>query len=163
MAGWSKCAVQVSKISSIEKHPTAEQLYVIQLDVGADKPRQVCAGLVNFYTPDKLQDRLVCTMMNLKPKKLRGVASTAMVLAGSEGNQVRVVDPPAGSVVGDVLYLEGGEPNANTPKALSSTIWTKVVGGFKVQGGKATVAGKTLVSAKGVCLVPDLSDGSEIH
>ena len=34
------------KISSIEKHPTAEQLYVIQLDVGADKPRQVCAGLV---------------------------------------------------------------------------------------------------------------------
>lgn len=46
LGGWSKCAVQVSKILSAEPHPSAEQLYVIQLEVGADKPRQVCAGLV---------------------------------------------------------------------------------------------------------------------
>merc|ERR1712137_858040 len=111
LEGWNKCAVQVSKIASVENHPTADQLYVLQLDVGADKPRQVCAGLKKYYETDKLVDRLVCTMMNLKPKKLRGVASTAMVLAGSEGDQVRIVDPPQGSAVGDVLYLDGTEPN----------------------------------------------------
>mmetsp|Transcript_11872 Transcript_11872/g.14817 ORF Transcript_11872/g.14817 Transcript_11872/m.14817 type:complete len:87 (+) Transcript_11872:750-1010(+) len=86
-----------------------------------------------------------------------------MILAGSEGDQVRIVDPPQGSAVGDVLYLDGTEPNTNTPKALSSTIWSKVVTGFKVQDGKATVAGKVLISSKGACAVPDLPNGAEIH
>jgi len=43
---WEQCKVQVSRIASIEKHPNADSLYVIQLETGEESPRQVCAGLV---------------------------------------------------------------------------------------------------------------------
>lgn len=34
------------------------------------------------------------------------IFTQAMILAGSAGDQVRVVEPPAGSAVGDVLFLQ---------------------------------------------------------
>ena len=44
-ASWEACLIQVSKIVSVEKHPSAEKLYVIKIETGAE-PRQLCAGLV---------------------------------------------------------------------------------------------------------------------
>jgi len=160
---WSKCNIQVSKISSVEKHPKAEKLFVIQLDAGEEAPRQVCAGLVGKYNPEDLSGRLVCTVMNLKPSKLVGVLSSAMILAGSEGDKVRVVEPPAGSSIGDRLFLEGEQVSTDTPKTLNSKFWKAVVPEFKVQDGKATIKGKVVVTSKGACSVPDLANGSEIH
>ena len=154
--------IQVSKILSIEKHPSAEKLYVIKVDTGAGE-RQLCAGLVAFYQPEQLKDRLVCTVMNLKASKLKGVASTAMILAGSAGDQVRVVEPPAGSAVGDVLFLQGSAPTTKAQKTLSSNTWKEVAANFKVVGGNAVVGDKVVVTSKGPCTVPDLPDGSEIH
>merc|ERR1712137_90162 len=95
LEAWEQCKVQVSRIASIEKHPNADSLYVVQLETGEESLRQVCAGLVKYYQPEQLSGRMVCTVMNLKPTKLRKVLSSAMILAGSAGDQVRVVEPPA--------------------------------------------------------------------
>lgn len=159
---WEQCKVQVSRIASIEKHPNADSLYVIQLETGEETPRQVCAGLVKFYQPEQLSGRLVCTVMNLKPTKLRKVLSSAMILAGSAGDQVRVVEPPAGAKVGDALYLEGSQPSTKTVQTLDKASWAAVVSKFQVNQNKATVEGKVVVSSQGPCTL-ELPDGSEIH
>ena len=49
--------------------------------------------------------------MNLKPRKIRGIESQAMVMcanAEEEGvTKIEVIDPPAGAVPGDIITVEG--------------------------------------------------------
>ncbi len=61
-----------------------------------------------------MQDQMVVLLCNLKPCKLRGVQSEAMVLCASTPEKVELMIPPAGSVVGDRVTCEGfvGEPIA---------------------------------------------------
>lgn len=62
------------------QHPEADTLYVEKVDVGEPEPRTVVSGLVNFLPREELQDRLVLVVCNLKPQKMRGVESQAMLL-----------------------------------------------------------------------------------
>lgn len=161
-AAWSKVGVRVGKVVDVKPHPAADALWICQVDLAEASPRQVCAGLRNYYEANQLNGRFACVITNLKPSKLKGELSAAMLLAGSAGPQVRLLEPPAGSAVGDAIYLEGQAPAQNVPKALNSKLWKDVVSAFKVKGGKAVVGDKVVVTAKGPVLC-DLPDGSEIH
>ncbi len=71
---------RVGKIVKCEKHPDADSLYVEQIDFGeGGKLRTVCSGLVKFIPLDKMQNRMIVGLCNLKPTKLRGTLSEAMV------------------------------------------------------------------------------------
>lgn len=48
-----------------------------------------------------MQDRLVVCVCNLKPAKLRGVLSEAMVLCASTPEKVELMNPPSGAKPGD--------------------------------------------------------------
>ena len=85
-----------------------------------------------------------------------------MILAGSAGDQVRVVEPPADAKVGDLLYLEGGKPTSTAVETLDKASWAAVVSKFQVKQNQATVDGKVVVSSQGACTL-ELPDGSEIH
>lgn len=87
-----------------------------------------------------------------------------MILAGDNADktQVRTLVPPAGSEVGDVVYLQG-QPKNQPAKVLSGNVWTVVVPELKVAGGKALYKDKIMVTDKGEIAVPDLADGSGIH
>jgi len=50
----SKLDMRVGKIVKCEKHPDADALYVEQIDLGEDKPRNVCSGLVRFIPLDQV-------------------------------------------------------------------------------------------------------------
>lgn len=55
---------------------------------------------------------MVVVLCNLKPAKLRGVPSEAMVLCASTPEKVELMQPPSGAQVGDRVTVEGysGEP-----------------------------------------------------
>lgn len=57
---------------------------------------------------------MVVVVCNLKPTKLRGVLSEAMVLCASTPEKVELMVPPAGASVGDRVTCESfsGEPVA---------------------------------------------------
>ena len=57
---------------------------------------------------------MVVCVCNLKPTKLRGVMSEAMVLCASTPEKVELMIPPPGAVVGERVTAEGfaGEPIA---------------------------------------------------
>jgi len=81
----SRCDFRVGKIVHCEKHPDADTLYVeksgsllllcllftvlLTVDVGEDEPRTVLSGLVNDYSLDEMQNRMVVVICNLKPRK----------------------------------------------------------------------------------------------
>lgn len=93
--------LRIGKIVDVKKHPDADSLYVEQIDCGEEKPRTVVSGLVKFVPIEEMKDRLVVVLCNLKPAKMRGVTSEAMVMCASTPEKVEVLTPPPGSVPGD--------------------------------------------------------------
>lgn len=112
----SKLDIRVGKILNVEKHPEADSLYVETIDVGEEKPRTVVSGLVKYMKESDLLEKYVCLLCNLKPAKMRGIESAAMVLCANsgDGSVVEVLAPPAGSKPGDVLKFGSftGAPEA---------------------------------------------------
>jgi methionine--tRNA ligase beta chain len=103
----SKLDIRIGKIVKCEKHPEAESLYVEQIDLGeGGKLRNVCSGLVKFIPLDEMQNRLVVCVCNLKPAKLRGILSEAMVLCASTPDKVELMQPPSNSQPGDRVVCE---------------------------------------------------------
>jgi len=99
--------LRIGKIVEIEKHPDAESLYVEKIDCGETAPRTVVSGLVNHIPINEMKDRMVMVLCNLKPAKMRGVTSEAMVMCASSPDKVEVLSPPAGAVPGDLVSCNG--------------------------------------------------------
>ncbi|XP_028819303.1 tyrosine--tRNA ligase, cytoplasmic isoform X2 [Denticeps clupeoides] len=79
----SRLDIRVGRVISVEKHPDADSLYLEKIDVGEAEPRTVVSGLVAYVSQEDLQDRLVVLLCNLKPQKMRGLESQAMLLCAS--------------------------------------------------------------------------------
>ena len=108
---------------SSSRHPDADSLYVEEVDVGEDRPRTVISGLVKFIPEAEMQDRMAILCCNLKPSKMRGILSEAMVMCASTPDKVRmycpgcpladtdakveIMCPPPGSKPGDVVEVSG--------------------------------------------------------
>ncbi|PYU16875.1 MAG: methionine--tRNA ligase, partial [Acidobacteria bacterium] len=60
------------------------------VDIG-DEVRQVVAGIAEVYKPEDLIGRKVVIVVNLQPRKLRGVESNGMIVAASVGPEGRPV------------------------------------------------------------------------
>ncbi|KJE93015.1 tyrosyl-tRNA synthetase [Capsaspora owczarzaki ATCC 30864] len=120
--------IRVGRIVSAEKHPDADSLYLEKIDLGEAAPRQVISGLAKFIPLDQLQGKLVLCVCNLKPMKMRGIESQAMVLAASNADHsiVELLIPPEGSKPGDRVAVEGfaGTPDAvlNPKKLVFETV-----------------------------------------
>ncbi|KAG2489494.1 hypothetical protein HYH03_011947 [Edaphochlamys debaryana] len=127
----SRLDVRVGVIKKAWKHPDAESLYVEEVDVGEEAPRQVVSGLVKYIpAAEQLVGRRVVLLCNLKPAAMRGVQSQAMVLAASnaDGSQLELLEPPAGAPVGERVtwpgFSEGRTPDEqlNPRKKIFETV-----------------------------------------
>lgn len=103
----SRLDFRVGKIVEVAKHPDADSLYVEQIDCGESKLRTVVSGLVKHVPIEEMQNRMVVILCNLKPAKMRGVTSEAMVMCASTPEKVEILTPPAGAVPGDLVEVSG--------------------------------------------------------
>ncbi|XP_061400014.1 aminoacyl tRNA synthase complex-interacting multifunctional protein 1 [Musca vetustissima] len=99
--------MRVGKIVEVSRHPDADSLYLEKIDCGEAQPRTVVSGLVKYVPLEEMQNRMVVVLCNLKPAKMRGVTSEAMVMCASTPEKVEVLSPPAGAVPGDLVHCEG--------------------------------------------------------
>ena len=99
--------LKVAKIINVQKHPNADKLYVLQIDLGNEK-RQLVGGLKEHYFPDELLNKKIIVITNLKHAKLRGIESQGMLLAGDDGEHVGVLTVDK-SEAGDKVFLDGYE------------------------------------------------------
>merc|ERR1712193_188645 len=105
----SRLSMKVGKIIECVKHPDADALYLEKIECGEEKPRQVISGLVKHIPIEQMQNRPVVILCNLKPAKMRGIMSEAMVMCASTPDKVEVLSPPAGAVPGDIVSVPGFE------------------------------------------------------
>jgi aminoacyl tRNA synthase complex-interacting multifunctional protein 1 len=192
--------LRVGHILKAVKHPEADSLYVSTIAMG-DKAgtedtfeyedqvvRTVCSGLNGLVPLEEMQGRKVVVVCNLKPVKMRGIKSAAMVLAASprlaEGEEdhhagpVELVTPPPDAKAGERVYFEGwkGEPEGVlNPK---KKVWETIQPGFtttpdlevgfdagvvkelsKEGEPPKTGIGKLVTESGGVCKVKSLTNG----
>ncbi|XP_074198838.1 aminoacyl tRNA synthase complex-interacting multifunctional protein 1 isoform X2 [Camelus bactrianus] len=102
----SRLDLRIGCIITAKKHPDADSLYVEEVDVGETTPRTVVSGLVNHVPLEQMQNRMVILLCNLKPAKMRGVVSQAMVMCASSPEKVEILAPPDGSVPGDRVTFD---------------------------------------------------------
>lgn len=88
---FAKVDLRVGQVLSAERIPKADKLLLLKIDIGEEQPRQVLAGIAQYYEPENLIDRKVVVVANLKPRKLRGYESQGMVVAASYGEEGRPV------------------------------------------------------------------------
>jgi methionyl-tRNA synthetase len=88
---FAKVDLRVGQVLSAERLPKSDKLLLLKIDLGEAEPRQVLAGIAQYYEPEKLIGRKVVVVANLKPRKLRGYESQGMVVAASYGEEGRPV------------------------------------------------------------------------
>lgn len=90
---FAKVDLRVAEVIKAEKHPKADKLLVLTLNLG-DHTRQVVSGIAQYYTPESLLGKKLVLVANLKPAVLRGVESQGMILAGEDAQGRIVVVTP---------------------------------------------------------------------
>lgn len=88
---FTKVELRAGEILTAERVPKADKLLRMTIDLGEAAPRQILAGIAQYYEPEKLIGRKVIVVANLAPRKLRGFESQGMVLAASIGEEGRPI------------------------------------------------------------------------
>jgi len=86
-------SLKVGTIVSAQEVPKSKKLLKLQIDLGEENPRQVVAGIKEFYSPDALINTQVCVVANLKPAKLMGMISEGMLLAAKDEEGLCLIRP----------------------------------------------------------------------
>jgi len=149
-----RIALRAATILEAGPHPEADSLIVCKVDCGDTteegepaEPRTVVAGLAGKIPFDALVGRKIVCLTNLKPAKMRGIESEAMLLAASDGNdgeheKVELLDVPDSVPNGELLSFEGKEPS--DPDAMLKSkgavkVWDRVKAGLRSnEEGEAT-------------------------
>eukprot|EP01062_Namystynia_karyoxenos_P060660 TRINITY_DN5233_c0_g1_i1.p2 TRINITY_DN5233_c0_g1~~TRINITY_DN5233_c0_g1_i1.p2 ORF type:complete len:390 (+),score=157.34 TRINITY_DN5233_c0_g1_i1:120-1172(+) len=149
--------LRVGHIVDAWKHEQAEKLYTELIDVGEDKPRQICSGLAKLLPLDRVKGRDIIVFCNLKPATMVGVVSNGMVACSHDPANDSMVDfvaPPAGAKPGDRVVFEGyaGAPLDQVPPKklpdLVAGLCTNAAGELCWKEARATVAGKPILGHK---------------
>jgi len=87
---FAKVEMRVGQVKTAERIVGADKLLKLTVDIGSEI-RQICAGIAQYYEPESLIGRKVVVVVNLAPRKLRGVESNGMIVAASVGPEGRPV------------------------------------------------------------------------
>ena len=88
---FTRVEMRAGEIKTAERVPKADKLLRMTIDLGEATPRQILAGIAQYYDPEALIGRKVIVVANLAPRKLRGLESQGMVLAASIGDEGRPI------------------------------------------------------------------------
>src|SRR5207253_6352269 len=95
---WQPDKVMIGRVLAVERHPNADRLTLATVDYGAGQPKTVVTGAPNLKVGDRGQTVIVAlagsvlfdghadakVLKELKPSKIRGVPSDAMVCSAYE-------------------------------------------------------------------------------
>src|SRR5438270_4667484 len=95
---WPPDKIIIGKVLSVERHPNADRLTLAKVDYGAAQPKTVVTGAPNIKVGDSGQKVIIAlagsilfdghadakVLKELKPSKIRGVPSDAMVCSAYE-------------------------------------------------------------------------------
>ena len=82
---FSALDLRVGTIVSAEKMPKADKLLVLKVDLGFEE-RTIVSGIAESFDPASIVGQQVSVVVNLAPRKLRGVESQGMILMATRAD-----------------------------------------------------------------------------
>ncbi|GGD95569.1 methionine--tRNA ligase [Planktosalinus lacus] len=101
---FTKLDMRVGTIIEAEKMPKADKLLILKVDTGLDV-RTVVSGIAESFTPEEIIGKQVTILINLAPRKLRGVESQGMILMTENADGKLAFVNPDGDVVGNGMTI----------------------------------------------------------
>ncbi|MBQ0734888.1 methionine--tRNA ligase [Aquimarina celericrescens] len=102
---FTKLDIRVGTIIEAEKMPKAKKLLVLKVDTGINI-RTIVSGIAEHFAPEEVIGKKVTVLVNLAPRKLRGVESEGMIL---------MTETPEGKLV----FLNPDEEGVNSGSIIS--------------------------------------------
>ncbi len=78
-----KMDIRTGTILEAEKVPKTKKLLKLKIDTGIDQ-RTVVSGIAEYFSPDEIVGKQVSILVNLAPRKLRGIVSQGMILMAQD-------------------------------------------------------------------------------
>jgi methionyl-tRNA synthetase len=104
---FSKLDLRVAKILDVQDHPSADKLYVMNVDLGPLGKRTIVAGMKPYYPKEEITGKSIVMVTNLKPAVIRGVESKGMLLAATDADGIVSLLNPKDSSPGAEVGVEG--------------------------------------------------------
>jgi methionyl-tRNA synthetase len=82
---FQKMDIRVGTILTAERVPKTDKLLKLTIDTGIDK-RTVVSGIAAHYDPEKIIGQQVTILVNLEPRKIKGIESQGMILMAENAN-----------------------------------------------------------------------------
>lgn len=76
-----KIELKVGTVLEAEEVEESEKLIKLKVDLGEAEPRQILAGVKQWYKAEEFVGKQVVIVANLEPKKMMGLESQGMMLA----------------------------------------------------------------------------------
>jgi methionyl-tRNA synthetase len=97
---FSKLDLRIGKIIAAEKIPKADKLLKLTVDIGIDQ-RTILSGIAEHFSPEEVTGKEVLVLINLAPRKMRGIDSEGMILmAEDENGKLSFVQSTQENIVG---------------------------------------------------------------
>jgi len=71
--------IRVAQILSAKKIPNSDKLLELKIDTGLDH-RTLVSGISQYFSPEEIIGKKVVVLLNLKPRKIKGIMSQGMIL-----------------------------------------------------------------------------------
>lgn len=85
-AEFAKIELKVGTVTEATDIEGSEKLLMLKVDLGEESPRQVLAGVKEWYKPEDFIGKQVVVVANLEPRKMMGLESQGMMLAADSGD-----------------------------------------------------------------------------
>ncbi len=89
---FAKVDLRIATVLEAERVPKTDKLMRLQIDVGFEE-RQIVAGIAEHVKPEDMVGRQIVVVANLAPRKLRGLESKGMLLAGRAEDGLQLLGP----------------------------------------------------------------------
>lgn len=99
---FEKLEIRIGKVLSAEKVQGSDKLLKLEVDLGEEK-KQIIVGMAEFFKPEYFLNKELPILVNLEPRKFKGIESQGMVLAADVSGKPILLIPekevPPGSIV----------------------------------------------------------------
>jgi len=99
---FAKLDLRLAKVIAAERIANTNKLLKLYVDIGSEK-RELVAGIAVDYEPQNLIGKTVLMLVNLMPRKIKGIDSQGMILAAKVNGRLRVLVPDGEGIPGAVV------------------------------------------------------------
>ncbi len=99
---FSKMDIRLAKILAAEPVPKTDKLLHLKIDLGSEQ-RELVAGIALSYKAEDIIGKTVVMLVNLEPRKIRGIMSSGMILCAHSGDGLSLLLPDRDSLPGSTI------------------------------------------------------------